>query len=122
MKKYIAFEKDFYPGLHNFCYKVFDKSEKLGLAKNTVLEESDDESLHIRTLFYDIENYYIKRYSFCYSLISLNINNRDNVYIYFNKSKIKKELKSRLFKIKKVYDIFKFIRKNEDLLNIAYGR
>ena len=81
-----------------------------------------DESLYISTLFEDIENYYIKRYSFCYSLIGLNINNRANAYIYFNKSKIKKELKSRLFKIKNVYDIFKFIRKNEDLLDIAYGR
>lgn len=121
-EKYIAFEKDFYQDSPDFCYKVFDKSKKFGLDKNTLLEESDDESLYISTLFDDIENYYIKRYSFCYSLIGLNINNRANAYIYFNKSKIKKELKSRLFKIKNVYDIFKFIRKNEDLLDIAYGR
>ena len=121
-EKYIAFEKDFYQDSLDSCYRVFDKSKKLGLDKNTLLEESDDESLYISTLFDDIENYYIKRYSFCYSLIGLNINNRANAYIYFNKSKIKKELKSRLFKIKSVYDIFKFIRKNEDLLDIAYGR
>ena len=121
-EKYIAFEKDFYKDSLDSCYRVFDKSKKLGLDKNTLLEESDDESLYISTLFEDIENYYIKRYSFCYSLIGLNINNRANAYIYFNKSKIKKELKSRLFKIKNVYDIFKFIRKNEDLLDIAYGR
>ena len=121
-EKYIAFEKDFYKDSLDSCYRVFDKSKKLGLDKNTLLEESDDESLYISTLFEDIENYYIKRYSFCYSLIGLNINNRVNAYIYFNKSKIKKELKSRLFKIKNVYDIFKFIRKNEDLLDIAYGR
>lgn len=120
-EKYIAFEMDFYQDSPSVCYRVFDKSEKLCLDENTVLEESDDESLYISTLFNDIKNYHIKRYSFDYSRISLTITYNPGIYIYYNKSKIKKELKSRLFKIKNVYDIFRFIRKNEDLLNIAYG-
>jgi len=120
-EKFIVFEKDFHQESSDVGYRVFDKSEKLGLDKNTVLEESDDESIYISTLICDIKKYYVKRYSFSFALMRLNITDDTNVYLYYNKSKIKKELESRLVKIKRVYDVFKFVRKNEDLLNIAYG-